>query len=428
MVTDGDGTKLKWCGLGYGHAYKVRLRADSSSGHGDASEESEEVVCRGKQRPIIDRRTTPGAVSVSQGDNLHLAVKFKGDPVPDRQWFFGKAPLTSAIDTAVVNDKSHSSRISILSTCRQKHSGRYEFRVTNEFGQETALIDVSVTVVPDKPKGPLKVDDLTADGCQCSWNPPEDDGGTPITHYLLEKATKSGSGWQACGRTTSTNCHVAGLITGKEHRIRVKAVNAEGESEPLISIDYFVPQNLFGPPTAPGRPEMMDCDSDRFTMVWDPPRNDGGNEITGYQLEARKWKEQVFFSAGSVQMRLQKGEVTGVEEGMSYAVRVRAVNAAGPGTWSMESDRLVARSRFMVPKVEIEDNNKSVVLRGGESTVIRCTVESRPMADEIYFTKNDVILAESDTSRMKIKMQKISGDTSKAELHLYDVERYSYYY
>ena len=30
---------------------------------------------------------------------------------------------------------------------------------------------------------------------------------------------------------------------------------------------------------------MVDGDVDHFVMAWDPPRNDGGSEVTGYQLQ-----------------------------------------------------------------------------------------------------------------------------------------------
>lgn len=40
---------------------------------------------------------------------------------------------------------------------------------------------------PSKPKGPLEVADVTKNGCTLSWQKPEDDGGTPIEYYEIEK-------------------------------------------------------------------------------------------------------------------------------------------------------------------------------------------------------------------------------------------------
>ena len=45
---------------------------------------------------------------------------------------------------------------------------------------------------------------------------------------------------------------------------------------------------------------MRDWDTDHFDMQWAAPRNDGGSRITGYELEARLWREPAWFKAGEV--------------------------------------------------------------------------------------------------------------------------------
>jgi hypothetical protein len=40
---------------------------------------------------------------------------------------------------------------------------------------------------PGKPEGPLKISDIHKEGCNLKWNAPEDDGGSPIEHYVVEK-------------------------------------------------------------------------------------------------------------------------------------------------------------------------------------------------------------------------------------------------
>ena len=53
------------------------------------------------------------------------------------------------------------------------------------------------SAAPSKPKGPLKVSDVTAKHCKLSWNKPEDDGGAPITAYAVEKMDTSTPGKQS---------------------------------------------------------------------------------------------------------------------------------------------------------------------------------------------------------------------------------------
>ena len=47
---------------------------------------------------------------------------------------------------------------------------------------------------------------------------------------------------------------IVGLTQDKEYRLRVFAVNSQGESEPLGCVDSFITENPFQCPGAPGRP------------------------------------------------------------------------------------------------------------------------------------------------------------------------------
>ena len=60
-------------------------------------------------------------------------------------------------------------------------------------------------------------------GCLAEWSAPEDDGGTPITQYIVEKAEGASVNWTVCGKTKGdvTKCRVTGLKTGKDHRLQV---------------------------------------------------------------------------------------------------------------------------------------------------------------------------------------------------------------
>lgn len=102
------------------------------------------------------------------------------------------------------------------------------------------------TASPGKPKGPLKVADVTKNGCKLKWGKPEDDGGKPITGYQVEKLDKSTGRWIPVGRTADTEMDIKGLQEGHEYEFRVKALNEEGESEPLVSDGSTLAKNPYG--------------------------------------------------------------------------------------------------------------------------------------------------------------------------------------
>ena len=71
-----------------------------------------------------------------------------------------------------------------LKADRARDTGVYTIRLTCEAGTFEASGRVNVLDVPSKPRN-LMPDEVRAEHVKLSWQPPEDDGGTPITNYLV---------------------------------------------------------------------------------------------------------------------------------------------------------------------------------------------------------------------------------------------------
>lgn len=98
---------------------------------------------------------------------------------------------------------------------------------------------------PDKPEGPLEVSNVHKDGCTLKWKKPKDDGGEPIEGYLIEKFDPETGVWLPIGRSSVPEFKVEGLTPGHEYKFRVKAVNKEGESEPLETLGSIIARDPF---------------------------------------------------------------------------------------------------------------------------------------------------------------------------------------
>lgn len=67
-----------------------------------------------------------------------------------------------------------------------------ENKLQNVHSRKIYFFQVLVVDKPSPPVGPLDVSDITPDTCSLSWKPPLDDGGSPITNYIVEKMDNIG--------------------------------------------------------------------------------------------------------------------------------------------------------------------------------------------------------------------------------------------
>lgn len=108
--------------------------------------------------------------------------------------------------------------------------------------------DVIRTDKPARPLGPLKAEEVRANHIKVKWQKPADNGGSEITGYVLEKMDMDTGRWVPageCGPDKDTFT-VDGLTPKKKYKIRVKAVNKEGESEPLEMDEPIMARNPYG--------------------------------------------------------------------------------------------------------------------------------------------------------------------------------------
>ena len=93
--------------------------------------------------------------------------------------------------------------------------------------------------VPGPPEAP-EVHDVMHDSCIVSWQPPIQDGGSPVTGYFLERRATSSNIWVKVNKeaTAELTLTVANLIESNEYEFRVSAENKAG----------------VGPPSSPSKP------------------------------------------------------------------------------------------------------------------------------------------------------------------------------
>ncbi|VDO14621.1 unnamed protein product [Brugia timori] len=94
-------------------------------------------------------------------------------------------------------------------------------------------IHVSFSDEPGKPTTPEAID-WDINRVNLAWKPPDDDGGDPISGYVVEKRKKHAKDWVECARTNGAGCeaNILGLKEGEEYQFRVRAINKAGMGKP----------------------------------------------------------------------------------------------------------------------------------------------------------------------------------------------------
>lgn len=344
-------------------------------------------------KPHIDR-TNLKPVIVKAGLSISLDINIKGEPAPKVEWFFNNLPLVSSEDGIKIDNIDYNTKFFVMRAQRSQ-SGKYTIKATNEVGEDVAELEVSVLGKPGKPKGPLQVNDITKHSCKLKWEKPEDDGGTPIDYYEIEKLDPHTGQWLPCGKSTEPEAKVIGLHEGKPYKFRVRAVNKEGESEDLETEKPIIAKNPFDEPDKPGRPEPTNWDKDFVDLVWDPPKSDGGAPIQKYIIQMRDKSGRAWVDAATVPGDKGKGTVTsGIEEGHEYEFRIVAVNKAGPSDPSDVSKTVIAKPRFLKPHIDRKNLQKKI-MRSGQMLHMDAAVKAEPPA-KIVWTYNGAEIKSSD--------------------------------
>ncbi|KAK9833069.1 hypothetical protein WJX74_006307 [Apatococcus lobatus] len=235
----------------------------------------------------------------------------------------------------------------------------YRFRVTafNAAGRSLAGQPAFVQTAPQAPGAPSQVRALGSNLTSATivWAGPDEDGGSPITHYAVQLQPASPAAladgmppeWVVVYTGRSAACTAGGLRAGCTYCVRVCAFNLVGEGAFSVPVNISTAADVAWQPSPPQASQRW---QHALQLAWQPPRHDGGSAIQAYRLEgcrvgalevARQGQRTV---ASKGKQALQPlfapmhlphaaldctATVHGLECGTEYLFRVHAVNRLG---------------------------------------------------------------------------------------------------
>lgn len=188
---------------------------------------------------------------------------------------------------------------------------------------KAASIDAWTLLQPvPAPTAPSAPRDLEATGAThttmlLDWRVPADDGGNPVTGYLVS--------WGAGDpiSTDRTSLLVTGLKAGRQYAFVVRATNAMGAS-PAATVSAWTNMDPVPAPTVPSAPQSLKATratQTAVTLVWRRPADNGGRPVTGYAV----FVDEEYWDA----VKGTTATITALAPGTHYGFEVRALNDLG---------------------------------------------------------------------------------------------------
>ena len=89
----------------------------------------------------------------------------------------------------------------LISKLERLDTGSYTVKASNIHGQDLINFTLTVLSPPSPPLGPVKVTEVTQNGCKIAWKAPQDDGGSPLSEYIVETMEPKSGKTEECGKS-----------------------------------------------------------------------------------------------------------------------------------------------------------------------------------------------------------------------------------
>ncbi|KAI4788997.1 hypothetical protein KUCAC02_035499, partial [Chaenocephalus aceratus] len=267
---------------------------------------------------------------------------------------------------------------------RLSEGTEYVFRVAamNRFGvgrflQSEVVENKSPKTIPGAPSQP-EVLDVTHEGMTLTWFAPEDNGGSTIAGYIIERKEAQSERWMKISKNpvTMTRFRSSALIEGQEYEHRVTAINSRGEGKHSEASEITVAMDPIDPPGAPLRPTVTDTTRSSVSLAWQPPEEEGGAAVTGYFIEMQKVDQVEWTLCNTTLTKICEYTLTHMPQSAEYKFRVIACNPGGTGEAAEVPGVVKVQEMLGYPDCELDAKYEEgyVVRQGG---VIRLSVPIR---------------------------------------------------
>ena len=194
--------------------------------------------------------------------------------------------------------------------------------------EEWHVWNVTVNQPPSRP-GTISASNITRTSARVCWGASSDPNGDGIT-YQVEYKKDFALFWTSAGTTSSTCRNLSNLDSDKWYDVRVRASDGDLNSAWRDQENVF---RTLPPNRAPNRPGTLSASNitrTSATVRWGASSDPDGDSVT-YEVNYKKDFALFWTSAGSTSSTSRS--LSGLEDGTTYDVRVRAFDGSLYSTW-----------------------------------------------------------------------------------------------
>lgn len=103
-------------------------------------------------------------------------------PVEAKLFKDGKALPVKEVEVVVEQDKI----LFKIKKPSREGTGKYQIKLSNAQGEDSKDVTINMQSVPTPPQA-VNVEEVFQTSCVVSWKAPQDDGGSPIVNYVIER-------------------------------------------------------------------------------------------------------------------------------------------------------------------------------------------------------------------------------------------------
>uniref|UniRef100_A0A665UYN8 Myomesin-2-like n=1 Tax=Echeneis naucrates TaxID=173247 RepID=A0A665UYN8_ECHNA len=341
-------------GLFEGHSYYFRVRAVNSHGISKASRMSDPIPTGPiETQELKGVPSAPGQVIATRETDTSVLIQWAPPKEPNNLiGYYIDQCVKGSKDWTSANHKPRKETRFVVSGLTKGETYVFRVQAINELGlsdesQESSPLTVKAALTT--PSAPYDIALLSCDGHSMvlNWKKPLQSGGAKIKDYYVDKRRSGTTMWREIHIPPISDrlYKVDGLTKGAVYQFQVYAANLAGLGPASKHSADFSCEAWNMPEPGPAYDLTFSEVRDNSLVVeWQKPVYTGSGQITGYCVEYAKKGTSDWITANEKPVGHRFLKVTGLEAGITYVVRVRAVNAAGVGMASMVSDPITAKA------------------------------------------------------------------------------------